>query len=440
MLDQGYITLNTPDFTLKLVRSSQTVAALLPKDADGFDFTPGDLLVARSQNGYYHLGDLDLRLRVNGPATGRATPPRSPASPSPRSRFPATSSPPPTSLRRSPPIFPLKIVRTWALENGKLVLRFKLTNTSAQPVEIGALGIPMIFDNVITGRTLDQAHAICSFYDPYIGEDAGYLQVTRLNGHGPALLVVPDWHTPFEAYKPILNPDWRHRKDGPVLFHDPTPRSTTFEGFYDWMVHSGALQQTEWKNAQPWNHATTFTLQPGQSRVYALRFLLSDSIPDIEKTLAANNRPVAVGVPGYVLPTNIEAHLFLKYDQPVKSITVEPKGAISFSKDRATPGGWRNYRLEGKTWGRARVSIRYKNGLLQTINYRVIKPEARPSPTSAISLPPNSGSPTPTTPSTAGHRPSATTARRTSRSCRTAASGSPDSATRVAAGHGLRWP
>ena len=26
MLDQGYITLNTPDFTLKLVRSSQTVA------------------------------------------------------------------------------------------------------------------------------------------------------------------------------------------------------------------------------------------------------------------------------------------------------------------------------------------------------------------------------------------------------------------------------
>ncbi|HEU4982979.1 MAG TPA: DUF5695 domain-containing protein, partial [Acidobacteriaceae bacterium] len=66
MLDQGYITLNTPDFTLKLVRSSQTVAALLPKGADGFDFTPGDLLVARSQNGYYHLGDLDLRLRVNG--------------------------------------------------------------------------------------------------------------------------------------------------------------------------------------------------------------------------------------------------------------------------------------------------------------------------------------------------------------------------------------
>ena len=44
MLDQGTIDLDTPDFTLSLVRSSQTVAALKPKGADGFDFTPGDLL------------------------------------------------------------------------------------------------------------------------------------------------------------------------------------------------------------------------------------------------------------------------------------------------------------------------------------------------------------------------------------------------------------
>lgn len=39
MLDQGVITFDTPQFTLKLVRSSQTVAALLPKGTDGFDFT-----------------------------------------------------------------------------------------------------------------------------------------------------------------------------------------------------------------------------------------------------------------------------------------------------------------------------------------------------------------------------------------------------------------
>src|SRR5258708_21732006 len=66
MLDQGIINLDTPEFSLELVRSSQTVAVLRPKvtSASGFDFTPGDLLKQRSQDGYYHLGGLDLRLRT----------------------------------------------------------------------------------------------------------------------------------------------------------------------------------------------------------------------------------------------------------------------------------------------------------------------------------------------------------------------------------------
>jgi hypothetical protein len=72
MLNDGTLTLDTPAFTLKLVKSSQTVAALQPKADPKFDFTPGDLLSQRSQNGYYHLGDLDLRIRTgaSGPWVG----------------------------------------------------------------------------------------------------------------------------------------------------------------------------------------------------------------------------------------------------------------------------------------------------------------------------------------------------------------------------------
>jgi hypothetical protein len=57
MLDQGTVDLDTPDFTLTLVRSSQTVAALKPKGADGFDFTPGDLN-DRSKDGYWRPSTL----------------------------------------------------------------------------------------------------------------------------------------------------------------------------------------------------------------------------------------------------------------------------------------------------------------------------------------------------------------------------------------------
>ena len=205
MLSQGTMDFDTPEFTLSLVRSSQTVAALKSKAPDKFDFTPGDLLAARSHDGYYHLGDLDIRIRVGGAsnwknystALARAS---VLALPAPAGALASADLTPtlPTDI-------PLQVTRTWLLEDGKLVLRFVLKNKSSQPVQIGALGMPMIFNNVLNDRSLEQAHALCVFYDPYIGEDAGYLQVTRLNGHGPALLVVPDGQTPFEAYNPILD-------------------------------------------------------------------------------------------------------------------------------------------------------------------------------------------------------------------------------------------
>jgi len=377
MLSEGIETINTPDFTLKLVRSSQTVAALKPHGAGGFDFTPGDLLVERSHNGYYHLGDLDLRVRMG--TTGEWKNYSTSRSREPVIALPAAGTVLATAdlTPTLPADIPLKITRTWELENGRLVLRYTLQNKTARTVEVGALGIPMIFNNDLNGRTLAQAHEVCSFYDPYIGEDAGYLQVTRLNGHGPALVVVPDGRTPFEAYNPILNKWDRSRGFGaPPIFTDPTPRSMTFEGFYDWMVFSKAFADNEWKNAQQWNPPTMLTLAPGESKTFGVKFLVSDSIRDIEKTLAENHRPVAVGIPGYVLPTDMNAKLFLKYSEPVKLMTVEPAGAVAIEREKRRPGGWKEYDVRGRTWGRARLTIQYKNGLVQTVQYFVTKPEA----------------------------------------------------------------
>ena len=243
MLADGTIDIDTPDFTLTLVKSSQTVAALKPKSANGFDFTPGDILVARSQDGYHHLGDIELRVRTG---TGEWKSYSSAVERKPVNPLPASSG----ALAAAdltptfPSDLPLQITRSWALVNGKLALRFTLKNKSSEAVQVGALGISLVFNNVLNNRKLDDAHAVCSFYDPYIGEDAGYLQVTRLSGHGPVLLVVPDGKTPFEAYAPILS---KRRNDANAPFTDPTPRGVTFEGFYDWMVYSQAFAENEWK-------------------------------------------------------------------------------------------------------------------------------------------------------------------------------------------------
>ena len=361
-LEQGRVRLETPAFQLELVKASQTVAALRPK-ADTFDFTPGDWLEKRQGNGFHHLGDLNLRLR-----TGPDTAWRQFSTAAARKPVQALSVAAPALAAADlgptlPADIPLQVRRYWEVVNGQLALRFELRNRSAQEVELGGVGIPMVFNNILEGRSLDQAHAVSSFYDPYIGQDAGYLQVTRLSGHGPALVVVPLGRTPFEAYNPLLR--------------DPTRRGITFEGFYEWLAHSRAYAETEWRSAEPWNQPTSVTLAPGETRSFGVRFLVSPAIRQIETTLLAAGRPVAVGVPGYVVPTDIAAKLFLKHSSPVKSIEVEPAAALTITESGGTPGGWRSYVVQGRTWGRVRVTVSYADGTSQSIHYKVVKPAAQ---------------------------------------------------------------
>lgn len=362
---------STSQFEVKLDPQTQSLVSLVPRSQPDFDFAPYDQESKRQGDGYYRLGDIDLRLRTtSGPwkdyssafhkAPVRALPAHGDelAAADLSASFPAS--------------MPLDIRRTWAVSKGVLSLRFVLTNRSAVPVEVGGLGLPMVFDNILTGRSADQAYARGAFADPYIGRDAGYLQVTGLNGHGPVLLVLPEAGTPFEAYKPILD----HTGPGrtPKLFNDPTPRSNTFEGFYDWMVASKGFADQEWKGVREWNQPTAFMLPPGQSRQVGLRLVLASGIESIDATLSQYERPMAVGVPGYVLPTDLPADLFLKSGQAVRDIHVDPERAIDVVHV-GRQGRWDRYRLQGCRWGRVRLTVRYADGSAQTISYFVIKPE-----------------------------------------------------------------
>jgi len=360
--DSNHLHVQAPQFDLSLDRASQVVTALRPRTNPQLDFTPGDGFDRRTGDGFYHLGDLTLRLRTNPDSawTHHSTAAARQPVEALEVAFPTLA-----AADLSPtlsPDFPLDAYRFWEVDGNTLVLRFELTNPTDAPIEIGALGIPMVFNNILDGRSLDEAHAVNTFSDPYIGQDAGYLQVTRLSGAGPALVVVPHGDTPFEAYNPLLD--------------DPTRRGIPFEGFYEWMAHSLAYAETEWSDAEPWNLPTSVTLAPGESRSYGLAFLVSNTIREIESTLIAHHRPVAVGIPGYVLPIDMKAQLFLA-PRGVDSLRVEPAGALTITETGTTPNGWTSYAVHGHRWGRARLTVTYTDGLSQTIHYKVIKPEAQ---------------------------------------------------------------
>ncbi len=118
-LNQGYLEFETSDFKLKLVKASQTVAALQPKTTPGFDFTPSDRLERRASNSFYHLGDITLRVRSDntGPWQELDTA---------KARQPITSLPPSAQTLASadltptlPANSPVQITRSWIVDNGQ---------------------------------------------------------------------------------------------------------------------------------------------------------------------------------------------------------------------------------------------------------------------------------------------------------------------------------
>lgn len=362
------------DFDIVLDGPSQTLVSLKPKQGGGFDFAPSKLQITRSGDGYYHLGDVDLRLRAAGESQWQDYSTafrRAPVRELPRDAKTLAAAEISLGL---PSELGLRVVRRWQInDSGNLSLRFELTNVGQRDIELGGVGLAMVFDNVLSKRSLAEAHTEASFTDPYIGLDAGYLQVTRLNGQGPALIVTGDSGTPFEAYRPIA--DKKDQGGKALLLNDATQRGQTFEGFYSWMAASRGFAEAEWKSAEQWNEPTTVTLRRGETRRFGVQFLVSKSIREIESTLTANARPVAVGIPGYVLPTDLAGDLWLSSRQSIRSIAAQPTGALEIAAAEGVQG-WARYRVTGKQWGRSRLTVTYADGTRQAVHYFVTKPSA----------------------------------------------------------------
>lgn len=373
---QDALEFDTPQFRLKLDPRSQNVVALEPKGADPgwegspFDFTPSDQLGVRSENGFHHLGDMTLLTRVGEDGewhTFDSSAERRPVKSVAREGTLATADLTPTFGED----FPLTVVRSWLVDaSGVLAMRVDLTNDGQKPVTVGGLEFPAVFNNMIFDftktrpRSLEEAHAVCSFVDPYIGQDAGYLQVSRLTGTGRVLLVVPsDKHpTPLEAFRPV---------------RDRSRRGQTFEGISSWVVYSRAWAETQWQEAEPWNEPTSVTLQPGETVTHALRFVLADELRDIDQSLLDAGQPLALGVPGYIVPMNQDVQLFLNpAGRSIASVSSEPPSALAITRGEGEANGWMQLTVRGDKWGRSRVRVAYDDGAEQTVHYWVTKPFA----------------------------------------------------------------
>ncbi|PSK33460.1 ATP-dependent Clp protease ATP-binding subunit ClpX [Elsinoe australis] len=362
------VNVDTTAFSAQLASGSGVLQSLRPKSASTFDFSPTDYFPFRNGNGNYHTGDLTLRFRQDASANWTS------ADTAANRNIALTTSD--QDGRYSTVLNPalpqvgstLNVTRTWSQLDGDLALEFTISNNAQGSVEIGSLGFPIEFNNIFTNRTAVDTSNKCVLVDPFIGLHAGYLQVTRLTGTGPELVVTPlGDETKFEGWRFLTEP-----RNAQLPY-----RQQTYEGNYAWDVFTKAFAEQEWKDAQPWNPPTSRTLEVGQSMTVGLRFSVAPSVQEIENTVADAGVPVAVGIPGYVLPADLEGRLFINSKQAIQSVVSDPEGNINVRAD-ADVNGWKAFTLTAgaNAFGRSRLVVTYDGGKQQVVQYHLAKDAA----------------------------------------------------------------
>lgn len=356
-LSNGYTTFDAGSLGGDIVKSSQTLASLNSTGND-FDFLPSDRLSQLAFNGAHHLGDITLRYRTSHGSPWTSV--DSAAARKPVSALNGTSQDVVAAADLSPTLpegLPLKVTREWLKYDNDFAVRFNITNNGNNSVELGSLGMPVTINNIFTGRTAEDTQAKCALADPYIGLDAGYVRVSHLEGTGNALVITPIGATKFEAWRFLREPQ------GKFAY-----QSQTYEGNYEWQIHSLAYAQNEWNNSVPWNEATSKTLQAGEIYSVGLRFSVAEKIQTIENAVVKTGSPLAVGIPGFVVPADSSARLYLNHTSPVKNI--DAGGAFTITE---LPGSAYKLTPAASAWGRVRVTVLYEDGKTQTVHYKITR-------------------------------------------------------------------
>ncbi len=171
-----------------------------------------------------------------------------------------------------------------------------VTNRSRRSLEIGELGFPFALNNVLDGYPKTDEGARALFHDRLylhlnVGGAASHLFAQRMNGRPPGLLVTPGEDTSWE-----------------FACHVPASLNTNYrwEGIPVVYVHSQATIEREgWP--EWFSGHTSLVLEPGEDRVYHMRFMSADRYrgDGVHAALAATGRPSLRLFPAAVAPAEV---------------------------------------------------------------------------------------------------------------------------------------
>ena len=342
--------------------SSLCVAA---KDVPGGCF---DFIAPPSFGGSHRLGDVTLRVRVEGQTTfNTLTSAANPSAAVPLntsgSEFAAADM---TRTLDAPASIPLTLERHYVRATRGLTMSFRLRNTGKATLEVGAFGAAMIFFTKDTQgggtRSLAELAGNASMIDPAIVGDHGWVSATRMTGTGQVLLVVPERGSSGGGVE-----NWRRMREASGGVH------------FELTSLSKAWADNEWANSSTqFVPPSSLRLAAGAEATFSYRFLLAKSVRAKDDALADAGFAVVQAIPAYTIATdmtNASVHVRPPHGASLRGASAMPAGALSIGT--AVPighNGFLSLPVKGLAAGRVSVALHFSDGSATTISYHVLPP------------------------------------------------------------------
>lgn len=224
----------------------------------------------------------------------------------------------------------LSLRQQWLLEQDALLWDVEMENCSQLPITLLDVGFPWIFATRYVKDTLE-TYTRRAVRHSFIGGSTSFAYYCRPNGEPPYLLLTPRDGTSLEFYQ--CDPD--------TMIYTVYAHALT------------ARQEME----GPWNLPVTGrTLAPGESAAFRFRLTWVDSHRAVRDSLAEQGLVAAEVVPGYTLPQDMAAQIFLRSSAPIEALTCEKPGAV------IEPMGGARFRVSFSDVGEYRLDVTYGGG------------------------------------------------------------------------------
>jgi len=259
----------------------------------------------------------------------------------------------------------------YELHTDALVWSLTIRNRGAGTLEIGDLGLPLLF-NTIYAKDPFVTYQQRVIRHSYIAGDSSFIFWTRANGEGPYLIMTPRDGTHLEYFEGTSAGNKADASD-PVF----GPRNA-WEGLYTAYIHAAAEggeieRQGSWR--QP---LTTKLLQPrgsaGDSVTYAFEFRWARDYSDVRNILYRAGLVTVTVAPGMVIPSDLSALLALHTKRSIHSIEAEFPDQTSIEALPSRIADTKLYRIRFKRLGENKLTVLYGEGRQTILEYDSVEP------------------------------------------------------------------